>query len=120
VTGITSGAAMGGLGGRSIYSSTKVALAYYLESMAAELPTIQFTTIYPGFVDTPINKTNPNRMWLMTPERAAPIMCRAVETSKLDYVFPWKMRLLFHMVRALPRWLYRRIARRAIDITKPQ
>jgi NAD(P)-dependent dehydrogenase (short-subunit alcohol dehydrogenase family) len=57
IVGVSSGAAMGGLGGRAIYSSTKAALAVYLESMAADLSHIQFTTIYPGFVETPMSIT---------------------------------------------------------------
>jgi NADP-dependent 3-hydroxy acid dehydrogenase YdfG len=45
VVAISSAAAMRGLPARSLYSLTKIGLAYYMESLAAELPQIQFTTI---------------------------------------------------------------------------
>ena len=58
IVAISSAAAMRGLPGRTIYSMTKVGLEAFIESLATELPEIQFTTIYPGFVDTPINQNN--------------------------------------------------------------
>ena len=119
VVAISSAAAMRGLGGRSIYSMTKIALAYYMESMAAELQDIQFTTIFPGFVDTPANRTNPNRFWLLTAEDAAQRMIRAVARKKPTYIYPFKMRMLFHAIRSLPAPVYRRLARRMMNVTRP-
>ncbi len=88
IVAISSAAAMRGLGGRAIYSLSKIGLAYYMESMAAELTRIQFTTIYPGFVDTPANRNNPNRFWLLTAEDAAQRMIRAVANGKAHYIYP--------------------------------
>ena len=109
---ISSAAAMRGLPGRGIYSATKIALAYYFEALAVEYPELRFTTIYPGFVDTPINRGNPNRVFLLTPERAASIMLRAVERGRREFIYPWQMKLLFRLTRALPFALYRRVASR--------
>jgi short-subunit dehydrogenase len=109
---ISSAAAMRGLPGRGIYSATKIALAYYFEALAIEYPELGFTTIYPGFVDTAINRGNPNRIFLLTPERAASIMLRAVERGRREIIYPWQMSLLFRFSRALPFALYRRIASR--------
>ena len=119
IVAISSAAAMRGLGGRSIYSLTKVGLAYFMESMAAELPQIQFTTIHPGFVDTPANRNNPNRFWLLTPENAARKMIRAVARGKAVYIYPFPMKLLFHAIRALPAWVYRVVSRRMMGISRP-
>jgi short-subunit dehydrogenase len=108
IIAISSASAMRGLAGRSIYSMTKIALAYYMEAMAAELPQIQFTTIYPGFVDTALNRGNPNRLWLMTSGRAAQLMLNAVARRKREYIYPFQMKLIFHLVRAaggIYRWL---------------
>ena len=91
-----------------------------MEAMAAELTQIQFTTIYPGFVDTPINQNNPKRFWLMTPEKAAQLMLRAVSKRKCEYIFPFRMMLLFHLMRALPAPLYRWIAHRMMDLSTPR
>jgi short-subunit dehydrogenase len=119
IVAISSAAAMRGLGGRSIYSLTKIGLAYFMESMAAELPQIQFTTIFPGFVDTPANRNNPNRFWLLTAEVAAQKMIRAVAKGKPAYIYPFPMKLLFHTMRALPAPLYRALSQRLIRISRP-
>ena len=109
---VSSAAAMRGLPGRAIYSATKIGLAYYFEALALEYPELRFTTIYPGFVDTPINRGNPNRIFLLTPERAASIMLRAVARGRREIIYPWQMKVLFHLGRALPFGLYRRLASR--------
>jgi NAD(P)-dependent dehydrogenase (short-subunit alcohol dehydrogenase family) len=109
---LSSAAAMRGLPGRGIYGATKIALGYYFEALAVEYPELRFTTIYPGFVDTPINRGNPNRIFLLTPERAASIMLRAVERGRRELVYPWQMRWLFRLTRALPFSVFRRIAGR--------
>ena len=119
IVAISSAAAMRGLGGRSIYSMTKIALAYYMESMAAELPFIQFTTIYPGFVDTPINQNNPRRFWVITAPDAAHRMIRAVAQKKISYIYPFQMNLLFHAIRALPASWYRALSRRTMNLSRP-
>lgn len=118
--GISSVAAMRGLAGRPVYSFTKLAIAYYLEAMAAELPQIQFTTIYPGFVDTAINRNNPNRLWLMTPARAAQLMITVVAKRKREYIYPWQMRWIFRLVRALPAIIYRWVGGKMIELSRPR
>jgi short-subunit dehydrogenase len=119
IVAISSAAAMRGLPGRTIYSMTKVGLEAFIESLATELPEIQFTTIYPGFVDTPINQNNSRRFWLMQPDEAAQLMIRAVARRKKVYIYPFRMKLLFHAVRSLPAFLYRPLARRLINLSKP-
>ncbi len=119
IVAISSAAAMRALPGRGIYSMTKIGLEAFIESVATDLPEIQFTTIYPGFVDTPINQNNPRRFWLMQPDKAAQLMIRAVARRKKVYIYPFRMKLLFHLVRSLPASLYRSVARRLINISRP-
>jgi short-subunit dehydrogenase len=118
IVALSSAAAMRGLPGRTVYSMTKIALEAFIESLAAELLEIQFTTIYPGFVDTPINQNNPRRFWLMQPDKAAQLMIRAVAKRKTAYIYPFRMKLLFHVVRALPNSIYRRMAHRMINLSR--
>ena len=120
IVGISSVSAMRGLAGRPIYSITKMGLAFYIEAMAAELPQIQFTTIYPGFVDTAINRGNPNRLWLMTADRAAQLMITAVAKRKREYIYPWQMRWLFRLVRILPAAVYRWAGGKMIELSRPR
>ena len=121
IVGIGSAASMRGLGGHGIYSLTKIGLAYFLEAMAIELPEIQFTIIHPGFVDTPINRGNSGRLWLMAPERAARIMIKAVARQKLVVIYPWQMKMLYRVVQTLPEGLYQKFARRLLmrNMNKP-
>jgi short-subunit dehydrogenase len=119
IVAISSAAAMRALPGRAIYSMTKIGLEVFIEGVATELPEIQFTTIYPGFVDTPINQNNPRRFWLMQPDKAAQLMIHAVAQRKKNYIYPFRMKLLFHVVRSLPAFLYRPVARRLINLSKP-
>ena len=109
---ISSAAAMRGLPARGVYGATKVALAYYFESLALEYPELGFTTIFPGFVDTPINRGTPNRLFLMGADRAARIMMGAVERGERVLIYPWQIRALFHLARSLPFPWYRAAARR--------
>jgi len=119
IVAISSAAAMRALPGRGIYSMTKIGLEAFIEGIATELPEIHFTTIYPGFVDTPINQNNPRRFWLMQPDKAAQLMIKAVAQRKKVYIYPFRMKLLFHLVRSLPAFVYRPVARRLINISRP-
>lgn len=49
IVAISSAAAMRGLGGRCMYSLTKVGLAYFMESMAAEIAANPIHNHLPGF-----------------------------------------------------------------------
>ena len=111
IVGIGSAVAMRGLPTRGIYCLTKIGLAYFLESLAAELPQIQFTMIHPGFVDTPINQGNPHRIWLMTPAKAAKIMIKAVARRKKVLIYPVRMNLLYRAIHLLPTSIYLVLAR---------
>lgn len=119
IVGMGSAASMRGLPNRGIYSLTKIGLHYYLESLAAELPQIQFTIIHPGFVDTPINQGNPNRIWLVQPDRAAQRMIKAVARGRRTFIYPLPMRILYTFMRNLPQGLYLWLARRAVGLSEP-
>ena len=114
IIGIGSAVAMRGVPTRGIYGLTKIALEYFMESLAGELPQIQFTLIHPGFVDTPINQGSSHRIWLLTPEQAAQLMIRAVARRKRFYIYPFRMKLLFHFMRMLPLPIYLWLARKII------
>jgi short-subunit dehydrogenase len=120
IVAISSVAAMRGLAGRPIYSITKIGVAYYMEAMAAELPQIQFTAIYPGFVDTAINRGNPRRLWLLMPGQAAQLMIKAVAKRKRNYIYPFPMKVIFHLVRVLPAGIYRWLGGKMIELSRPR
>jgi len=115
IIGIGSAVSMRGcLPTRGIYGLTKIGLDYLMESLASELPQIQFTTIHPGFVDTEINQGQSHRIWLMTPEKAARLMIKAVAKRKKVFIYPYRMKLLYRIIRMLPAALYISLARKII------
>jgi short-subunit dehydrogenase len=114
IVGIGSAVSMRGLPTRGIYGLTKIGLAYFMESLAAEFPQIQFTTIHPGFIDTEINQGQSYRIWLMTPEKAARLMIKAVARLKKVYIYPFRMKLLYRLIRALPGAIYLSLARKIV------
>jgi len=121
VVAIGSVASLRGLPRHGLYSLSKIGLHYFIESLAVELPMIRFTIIHPGYVDTPINRHNPdrNRPFLLTPEDAAQRMLRAVARGKKIYIYPTQMRLLYRLVRSLPYFMYLWFTRKLIPPYDP-
>jgi short-subunit dehydrogenase len=91
---ISSVAAFRGLPGSSAYGASKAAISTYAESIRAEThgTNIRVTTIYPGFIDTPINQSNPNRPFLITVERGAKLIADKIDRGVATAIvpaFPW-------------------------------
>ncbi len=114
IAGIGSAASMRGVPMGGVYSLTKISLEYFIQSKASELPDIQFTIIHPGFVDTPINQDSPNRFWLLTPDRAAQIMIKAVAKKRKRIIYPFRMSLLYRLIHNLPISIFYWLARRMV------
>lgn len=96
VVAISSVAAMRGLPGSGSYSASKAAIATYAASARVELhgTPIRVTTLYPGYIDTPINQDMASRPFLIDVTRGARIMAdlieRGVQESTVP-VFPWNI-----------------------------
>ena len=108
---VASIAGYNGLPGVSGYSATKAAVQKYCESLHLDLKPfgIDVTTINPGFVDTPLTKTNQHPMpFLMDAPKAARLIARAIEKKKMVYAFPFFFSSLVRLLSILPRTWYRR------------
>ena len=119
VVGVGSVASMRGLPGRGIYSITKMGLAYYMESLAGELPHLRFHIIHPGYVRTPIIECNPNVQFVVSPEKAARKMVLAVARGKARVIFPWQMKLVYHLGHCMPEPLYLWLTKRIAGMVRP-
>jgi short-subunit dehydrogenase len=111
---MSSVAAFRGLPGGSAYGASKAAVATYAEAIRAETyaSNIKITTIFPGFIDTPINQDIPNRPFLITPERGAKIIADKIERGVQSAVvpaFPWA--LMKWLAKAIPTALLAKGAR---------
>jgi short-subunit dehydrogenase len=88
------------------YSTSKVAVRAYGDALRPLLKPdgITVSTIFPGFVKTPMTDANSFRMpFLMEVERAAEIIKRGIDGKKAFIAFPWQMHALCWFLGALPR-----------------
>jgi short-subunit dehydrogenase len=120
LVGISSVAGIRGLKGTAAYSSSKAALATYLESLQGELSKagISVTCVYPGFVRTPMTTINPWMPWLVEAENAAQRIANAIEKRRKRFTFPFPMRIVRCLLKHMPDALYDFIARHSRSYKK--
>jgi short-subunit dehydrogenase len=99
---ISSVAAFRGLPGNAAYSASKAAIATYADAVRAEVrgTAIGVTTLYPGFIDTPINNKMKSRPFLIDVTKGARLMANLIERgvqSATVPAFPWSV-----LARLLP------------------
>ena len=93
LVGIASVAGFRGLPGAGAYSAAKAAASG-----------IKVITICPGYVATPMTASNPYRMpFLISAERAATLIVRAIAAGRRFYILPWQMRWMGRLFSILPR-----------------
>lgn len=99
-----------GLPGAGAYSASKAAVLKLCESYSLDLKRhgIYVSAIAPGFIDTPLTQKNNHKMpFLMSAEKAAKLIKRALEKKKVLYVFPFRMKIVVSILDKMPRSLYR-------------
>jgi short-subunit dehydrogenase len=113
LVGIASVAGVRGLPGAGAYSASKSAVATYCESLRLELKPVDVgvVTIAPGYIKTEMTAKNPYSMpFLLEADVFATRAARAIAQEKSYTVIPWQMGMVGKIMRALPNWLYDRIA----------
>jgi len=116
LAGIASVAGFRGLPGNGAYCASKAAAIAWLESLRAELhgSGVSVVCICPGYIDTPMTQVNRFRMpFLLSADEAARRIARAIAARRRLAVIPWQMALVSVLLRAMPGWLYDRLAARA-------
>lgn len=116
LAGIASVAGFRGLPGNGAYSASKSAAITWMESLRAELhgSGVSVVCVCPGYIDTPMTRVNRFRMpFLLGPDEAARRIARAIAAKRRLAVIPWQMALVSVLLRAMPGWLYDRLASRA-------
>ncbi|MGQ0655908.1 MAG: SDR family oxidoreductase [Betaproteobacteria bacterium] len=116
LAGIASVAGFRGLPGNGAYCASKSAAIAWMESLRAELhgSGVAVVCICPGYIDTPLTRVNRFRMpFLLTADEGARRIARAIERKPRLAVVPWQMALVSVGLRAMPGWLYDRLAARA-------
>jgi short-subunit dehydrogenase len=113
LVGISSIAGVRGLPMSAAYSASKAALSTYLESVRVDLYRfgIKVSDIRPGFIDTPLTKTNKFKMpFLMSADEAARLIIRALVRGRRVYTFPWQMAIAARFLSLVPPILYDRFS----------
>jgi short-subunit dehydrogenase len=109
LVGIGSVAGVRGLPGAGAYSASKAAVLNYCESLRVELRSsgIKVVTIVPGYIDTPMTRTNAYPMpFLMSAPAFAAKAAAAIERGTSYTVIPWQMGVVAALLRMLPNRLY--------------
>ncbi len=116
LAGIASVAGFRGLPGAGAYSASKSAAITWLESLRAELrgSGVSVVCVCPGYIDTPMTQVNRYRMpFLLPADEAARRIARAIAARRRLAVIPWQMAAVSLLLRAMPGFLYDRLAARA-------
>jgi short-subunit dehydrogenase len=111
---VSSLAAYKGLPGESAYCASKAAVNVYMEGLRIQLRSrgIFVTTVCPGFIATPMTAVNEFKMpWLMSAEKAAKKIVRALERRCKVYNFPWQTALFTKIGAWMPDWIIARALR---------
>jgi short-subunit dehydrogenase len=116
LVGIASVAGIRGLPGHAAYCASKAAAIAYCESLRGECRPygVGVVTLLPGYVDTPMTRSNRYAMpFLMPASKFADVAFAAIVAGRSYRVIPWQMGMLAKVLRALPNaWLDRLLAGR--------
>ncbi len=114
---ISSVAAFRGLPGAGSYSASKAAIAVYADAARAELhgTPIGVTTLFPGYIDTPINQDMPSRPFLIDVAKGARIIADLIERGVGNSTVPvWPWNVVGKLLRVLPTGVLAKQAKGAI------
>jgi short-subunit dehydrogenase len=116
LAGIASVAGFRGLAGNGAYCASKSAAITWMESLRTELygSGVSVVCVCPGYIDTPMTRVNRYRMpFLLPADEAARRIASAIAARRRLAVIPWQMAAVSVLLRAMPAWLYDRLAARA-------
>ena len=112
VVGISSMARYRGLARLGIYSATKAGLHRYLQATRMEHAGagITVTELAPGYIDTPMNRANTSRPFVVGADVAARVMADLIERRVACATVPrWPWMVLGRLMQVLPVPILRRL-----------
>jgi short-subunit dehydrogenase len=112
IVGTSSVTAFRGMPRNSSYIASKAGFAFYLEALRAEVyrKNIDVTVLYPGYIDTPLNRMLPSRPFLISAEKGAALIAKMIErkvSSSTVPVMPWC--IVGRLLKILPTSLIARL-----------
>lgn len=111
IVGISSIAADRGRTMNPGYNSSKAGFQTYLEALRNRLSRlgITVTTAKPGFVDTRLLENSPKKFWVISADKAAEQIFKAVQKKKQAVYVPGRWRFVSLAVSHMPSVLFRRM-----------
>ena len=110
---ISSIAGTKGIGAAAAYSATKKFQNTYIDALdqlaRMQKLKISFTDIRPGFVATPLLKSEKRYPMLMQVSDVAKDIVRAIERRKRVAIIDWKFRRLVGFWQLIPKWIWLRL-----------
>lgn len=109
---LSSAAAIAGYPQTPAYCSAKAALVTLSESLSLRYADrgIAVNCLLPGYIDTPLARaTHPNlhkMPFVISTDRAAEIIIRAIRRKTLYLIFPWQVRWGSRLIQLLPKRLF--------------
>jgi NAD(P)-dependent dehydrogenase (short-subunit alcohol dehydrogenase family) len=112
LVGITSVAGVRGIRNQGAYCASKAGFSRYLQ--AARLETLDenicITELAPGFIDTDLNRSLPNRPFLVSADEGTRIMADLIERKvKRSFVPPWPWQVVARVLACLPESVMRKL-----------
>ena len=112
IVGISSVAGDRGRVNAPAYQTSKAGLTTYLESLRNRLTRrgVHVLTVKPGFVDTALVKGSKVTFGVISPEKAAEDIWRAIRKRKQQIYTPWWWRWMMLAIQHTPSILFRRLS----------
>jgi short-subunit dehydrogenase len=112
IVGISSVAGDRGRVGSPAYNTSKAGLSTYLEALRNRLTRqgIHVLTVKPGFVDTKLLENAKTTFGVISSEKAAKLIWRAMRWRRQTVYIPWWWRYLMLVIRHMPSFIFRRLS----------
>lgn len=112
IVGIGSVAGDRGRVGAPGYNASKAALHTYLEALRNRLTRhgVHVLTVKPGFVNTDMVKASPRAFLVISAEKAAADISKAIHRRKQTIYTPWFWSWLMFVIRHIPSIFFRRLS----------
>ncbi len=112
IVGISSVAGDRGRVGNPAYNASKAALSTYLEALRNRLTRhgVHVLTVKPGFMDTDMLKSSPRTFWVISPDKAAEDIWKAIRARKQTIYTPGRWGLVMLIIQHIPSVIFRRLS----------
>ncbi len=120
LVGVSSIAAVRGVGKAPVYGATKAFISNFLQGLrqrlTAECPEVTVTDIRPGYVNTAMIEHAPIKFWVASPEKVAGQIIEAIRKKKsavyITHRWTWVAAVFWLLPERLVSWGYAKFARK--------